>query len=125
MPNWTANSVIITANTDEQKAKIKELHNRMFNGDETFLDGLFEYFVPSSKGDDWYQSNIDNWGTKWDAHDVTLEDSDEETFVQLTFDTAWSPPEAFLIVLKPFLLQVEIIVLVYLHVYLYVYQHYA
>lgn len=95
MPNWTANSVIITANTDEQKAKIKELHDRMFNGDETFLEGLFEYFVPSSKGDDWYQSNIDNWGTKWDAHDVTLEDSDENTFVKLTFDTAWSPPEAF------------------------------
>jgi len=48
MPNWTANSVIITANNNAQQNKIKELHDRMFNGDETFLDGLFEYFVPSS-----------------------------------------------------------------------------
>jgi len=95
MPNWTANSVIITANNNAQQNKIKELHDRMFSGDETFLDGLFEYFVPSSKGDDWYQSNIDNWGTKWDATDVVLENSDETTFIHLTFDTAWSPPEAF------------------------------
>jgi len=95
MPNWTANSVIITANNNAQQNKIKELHDRMFNGDETFLDGLFEYFVPSSKGDDWYQSNIDNWGCKWDAREVVLEESDETTYIQLTFDTPWSPPEAF------------------------------
>jgi len=95
MPNWTANSLKITANTPEQTAKLTELINRLNSGDETFLDGFFEYFVPSSKGDDWYQSNIDNWGTKWDAADLILEEDNGKDYLHVTFDTAWSPPEAF------------------------------
>jgi len=46
----------------------------------------------------WYDWANENWGTKWDARDVTLEDSTldgEETYGELeyTFDTAWGPPE--------------------------------
>lgn len=93
MPNWTANSLKITANTPKQTAKITELINRLNSGDETFLDGLFEYFVPSSKNDDWYNENINNWGTKWDATDLVIEDDNEKNYIHLTFSTAWSPPE--------------------------------
>jgi len=41
----------------------------------------------------WYDWANDMWGTKWDAHDVTLEDYWEDGELQYTFDTAWGPPE--------------------------------
>ena len=53
------------------------------------------YNFPDGKNDDrWYHWNIQNWGTKWDitaeSVDVGYEDSEQ---LELTFDTAWSPPE--------------------------------
>jgi hypothetical protein len=39
----------------------------------------------------WYNFNVREWGTKWDARDVELLD-DDETYLQYKFDTAWSPP---------------------------------
>lgn len=42
-------------------------------------------------GEGWYDWNIRNWGTKWEA-DGSLE-QDEPEFLQYRFDTAWSPAE--------------------------------
>jgi hypothetical protein len=47
------------------------------------------------KGDtptNWYNYNIDKWGTKWDACEAYLE-GESETELTYRFDTAWSPPE--------------------------------
>lgn len=45
--------------------------------------------------DNWYTYNINNWGTKWNAYDVSdikkINDG-----LQYKFDTAWSPPSAWL-----------------------------
>ena len=51
------------------------------------------YNFPDGKNDDrWYHWCIANWGTKWepDIADIEFEDSEH---LQLTFSTAWSPPE--------------------------------
>jgi hypothetical protein len=38
----------------------------------------------------WYEWNIENWGTKWDAGDVSVETiSDDSTSVSISFQTAW------------------------------------
>lgn len=42
---------------------------------------------------DWYSWSINNWGTKWEAREVSVDDGD--SYVQLTFDTAWAPPIEF------------------------------
>ncbi len=43
--------------------------------------------------DRWYDWNINNWGTKWDIDGKYSElDGDDYSF-QVTFETAWSPPE--------------------------------
>lgn len=34
----------------------------------------------------WYNWNVENWGTKWNAGDVIREDT------RILFETAWSPP---------------------------------
>ena len=39
----------------------------------------------------WYNFNVREWGTKWDARDVELVD-ESETSLHYKFDTAWSPP---------------------------------
>jgi len=41
----------------------------------------------------WYDWNIRNWGCKWDASDVYVQDlSDDGTSCHLEFSTPWSPP---------------------------------
>ena len=41
----------------------------------------------------WYDWRVQNWDTKWDAYDVEVTDDDPEN-MEITFNTAWSPPEA-------------------------------
>jgi Ferredoxin-like domain in Api92-like protein len=42
-------------------------------------------------GGDWYSWNLANWGCKWDASDVYVEE-DSATYWAISFDTPWSPP---------------------------------
>lgn len=44
------------------------------------LDNILNYGVA-----DWYDWSIENWGTKWNAHETEIEDN------VIWFDTAWSP----------------------------------
>ena len=39
----------------------------------------------------WYNFNVREWGTKWDARDVDLLE-EHKTSLHYKFDTAWSPP---------------------------------
>ena len=39
----------------------------------------------------WYEFNTREWGTKWDAGDVQIDDFENEVIFR--FETAWSPPE--------------------------------
>jgi len=43
----------------------------------------------------WYDWNIFNWGTKWNAYGIHIEsewDGDDCCEMEIHFDTAWSPP---------------------------------
>ena len=53
------------------------------------------YNFPDGKNDDrWYHWCIENWGTKWELSELDIE-YDEEV-LELTFSTAWSPPEGIM-----------------------------
>ena len=66
--------------------------------DVGFGEGLV--FESSGTQDDrWYNWRVQNWGTKWDCYDLTIE-SDDEHEVQFMFNTAWSPPEEICRALK-------------------------
>ena len=119
MPNWCYNRVsVYSENTDQ----VTELFD-IFNNPEPFnalipspkwsetpnedgeLPVLEEHkdsdgkvlftthkFPKSGKTDDrWYDWQIQNWGTKWEPTDLSVEQCDEE--LEITFNTAWSPPE--------------------------------
>lgn len=53
---------------------------------EIALDNIKKYGYK-----DWFDWNIDNWGTKWDAHDPYVETTDDE--IMLEFTTAWTTPK--------------------------------
>ena len=56
--------------------------------------GISHRFQSTGYADDrWYDWRVQNWDTKWDAYDVEVVDPDPEN-MEITFNTAWSPPEA-------------------------------
>jgi hypothetical protein len=56
-----------------------------------FTNGTKEPQATTDTSNGWYGWNIANWGTKWDARDVNLEQDENEAIY--TFSTAWSIPE--------------------------------
>ena len=44
---------------------------------------------------DWYEWHCGEWGTKWDAYDLVIQNNDTGFFC-VSFDTAWSPPDAWI-----------------------------
>ena len=107
MPNWCYNNVDITATTDEQKALLQRVVDR---GED---EGVFEIVRPlpealrdTVKGtgeedqtvfvdgcNNWYDWQVNHWGTKWDVNPID-EQFDGET-LSLSFDSAWAPPIQF------------------------------
>lgn len=53
---------------------------------KTALKNILQYGAMT-----WYDWSCENWGTKWDAGDVSLNMGSEG--IQLSFQTAWSTPE--------------------------------
>ena len=47
----------------------------------------------------WYDWQCENWGTKWNAYDQSIEDQGYGSF-EIRFDTAWSPPFPIIEALK-------------------------
>jgi hypothetical protein len=48
---------------------------------------------PDDQKDNWYEWNINNWGTKWEASIYDFERLDDNN-IRVNFDTAWGPPTA-------------------------------
>ncbi len=56
--------------------------------------GVHGYANGEKTGDteyNWYNFNVREWGTKWDAREAELTE-EHETCLRYKFDTAWSPP---------------------------------
>jgi hypothetical protein len=76
----------------------------IINPDITFLDPGYDKnerpFTPEEKAalaeigaDNWYDWAIENWGTKWNACNVEIDDiSEADNSLEIAFETAWSPP---------------------------------
>ena len=56
--------------------------------------GISQRFKSTGVADDrWYDWRLQNWDTKWDAYEVSIDDDDPDQ-LEVSFETAWSPPEA-------------------------------
>lgn len=87
MPNWVNNEVLIERNADIEKIFEK------YRGTDI---GMMETLVGKTNDEDWYQGNIDYWGTKWDVAFSQVFFEIKESSIKMKFNTAWSPPIPFL-----------------------------
>ncbi|GHT83155.1 hypothetical protein FACS1894137_03550 [Spirochaetia bacterium] len=88
MPNWCENYLKVVGDRKDLDVFLAECFSKDEHG-RVFLD--FEKIVPlGDTGDDWYEKNLNNWGTKWNVSDCDIEDNDSS--FTLWFETAWSPP---------------------------------
>jgi hypothetical protein len=91
MPNWCDNRVTLN---HEDSNKIDAIERELEKWDNGEGDcQLFNTLVPrpASEEEKWYDWNIDNWGTKWDAN-ISSWSRDDSNNITVYFETAWSPP---------------------------------
>lgn len=93
MPNNCCNVLIVTSpnNIIEQ---IRNFYVDNFKDKSLHLSFEKNVPIPEDKKEDWYNWNCQNWGTKWDAYDIDIDDNDDN--FTYYFNTAWSPPLAWL-----------------------------
>jgi hypothetical protein len=97
MPNWCSNNVEFHNDDVAEVAKL-EAHLQFLDKrkkGESAEAGLFAYFVPRppEAEDNWYDWNVSNWGTKWEAS-IYSWTKENDNSITINFDTAWSPPTA-------------------------------
>lgn len=98
MPNWCADTIYITGPSDQMARFYETLSLPDSRGEESEFS--FHQTVPRddspsmSLTNPFSCSNIDNWGTKWDACEPKITKKTETEF-EVQCDTAWSPPIAW------------------------------
>ena len=56
--------------------------------------GTVSKFTSTGNTDDrWYDWRLKYWDTKWDCYDLEIDDDDLPHGFEVSFNTAWSPPE--------------------------------
>lgn len=87
MPNWCQNVATIY---HEDNEKIDAIENEL-NKDKDDI-GLFQILRPrpADQEENWYDWNINNWGTKWEASVYDFDRVDDHN-IKINFDTAWGP----------------------------------
>lgn len=90
MPNWCNNSLFIR---NEDKTKVDTLEQQLSLKENQQLFGALVP-RPADQEENWYNWNISNWGTKWEANIIDW-DRTSDTEIYISFDTAWAPPIAF------------------------------
>ena len=100
-PDWT--TIPLTEETlhrysfSEPRGKVGEC-SVMVKNENPFLAGL-RFPSTDNQDDRWYEWRCDNWGTKWEACDIKIT-QDYTDFLEVTFNTAWSPPEPIAEILR-------------------------
>ena len=95
MPNWCNNQIKISGDGISAIKEILEANQggRMF---ELLVGKLAEGQTEEEYNDNWYNTNCDRWGCKWDV-DISLDDmSFEDDAIYMYIQTAWAPCNDFL-----------------------------
>ena len=88
MPNWCINNITI----EHDDPAMVDRFERAYNSGKTCEEFLP---MPEDTGDDWYNWNVNNWGTKWDIgkpEQYGFKATRMGNQVSASFDSAWVPP---------------------------------
>ena len=82
MPNWCNNTVLLT---HSDPSKIQALKDALSK------DVFFDHILPLGEWE--YDKAIRTWSTKWEAHGISWMQFDNKNQIEISFETAWCPPE--------------------------------
>ena len=74
------------------RGEVGECPVMLIDKDKPFRNGL-RFKSTDVMDDRWYNWRVQNWGTKWDAYTMEIDDTDMPHGFEVNFETAWSPPE--------------------------------
>lgn len=98
MPNWVTNKVKITKRQNEILEYIKSEDsdfdfNKIIPMPETIFRGDIGRKEKEEYGDNnWYTWCVNNWGTKWNATEVSVVEGSATEDKIILFNTAWATP---------------------------------
>ncbi len=96
MPNWCSNTLRVWGDP-VQLADFRVKSKPVEDGELSFA-GTFP--TPSEEEKNWYSWCCLNWGTKWDACESMVTELEEDS-ITYVFDSAWTPPSAWLSHIAP------------------------
>lgn len=94
MPNWCWNNLEVMC-TKEHVAELQDFVEKSTKTTKSKEEFSFEGILPCGDRKNWYDWCCENWGTKWDACEPHVNESEPQCF-SVAFDTAWSPPIAWI-----------------------------
>ena len=91
-PDWTKTPL---AESDVQEYSFSKPRGEVGELPVMSDDKMRGLIFPSTgvNDDRWYNWRVHNWGTKWDAYTMEIDDTDMPHGFEVNFETAWSPPE--------------------------------
>jgi hypothetical protein len=93
MPNWCENRAYIETTPEEIAAIVAAIQSE---GDKNLLNYLRPEpeHGPETEGEmpNWWNWRVNNWGTKWEVQAEIISHSVEGGWINLAFESAWSPP---------------------------------
>jgi hypothetical protein len=93
MPNYCENELDVSGKIEDIREFAGAVYSKKSDDEEEDTLLSFQKIKPrpEDQNDNWYDWNINNWGTKWGAIDVRLITSSNKRYTY-EFSTAWSPP---------------------------------
>ena len=98
MPNHCENKLTIQANSEEEVGLVRHyLGSLRTPNQDNNLNFMRLLPRPDDQEENWYEWNIQNWGTKWNCYDVVVSDIEcpeytlDQSVLTYNFQTAWSP----------------------------------
>ena len=95
-PDWS--KIPLTEETCQEysfsnpRGEVGECPELIIDKDKPFRSGL-RFKSTDIMDDRWYNWRVQNWGTKWDAYTMEIDDTDMPHGFEVQFETASSPPE--------------------------------
>ena len=83
MPNWCYNTLTLTGISDD----IHKFYMKNKNNDENITDGILDFSKsvprPKEQKENWYDWNCPNWGTKWNAQNISSINGESYNFIMM------------------------------------------
>lgn len=100
MPNWCSNYITISGNErtiNVIKSALDGIEDKTKSNVFETLIGIPPDITKEEYENDWYDSNLKRFGTKWDVSYIDCSFNFYDDYITMMPETAWSPPTEFCI----------------------------